>query len=61
MTAGEAFLALAAQIFGNWHPLPLLFGLLDAVAVRLQAVLSGFREPGFTGSSAGIPMASEVK
>lgn len=43
MTAGRGFMALAALIFGRWHPVGamwacLLFGLLDAAAIRLQGV-----------------------
>ncbi len=43
MTAGKGFIALAAVIFANWRPVPalwacLLFGMLDAVAIRLQGV-----------------------
>lgn len=50
MTAGKGYIALAALIFGKWRPAPamlacLLFGLLDAVAIRLQgADLPGIGE-----------------
>ena len=44
MTAGQGFIALAAMVFGKWRPWPamfacLLFGLLDAIAIRLQGVV----------------------
>jgi simple sugar transport system permease protein len=43
MTAGKGFIALAALVFAKWRPWPalatcLLFGLLDAIAIRLQGV-----------------------
>ncbi len=43
MTAGKGFMALAALIFAKWRPWPalaacLLFGFLDALAIRMQGV-----------------------
>jgi simple sugar transport system permease protein len=43
MSAGKGYIALAALVFAKWRPVPvmfacLLFGFLDAVAIRLQGV-----------------------
>ncbi|SMC45004.1 nucleoside ABC transporter membrane protein [Fulvimarina manganoxydans] len=43
MTAGRGYIALAALIFANWKPVPvmfacLLFGFLDAASFRMQSV-----------------------
>lgn len=43
MSAGKGYMALAALIFAKWRPWPilfacLLFGFLDALAIRLQSV-----------------------
>ena len=43
MTAGKGFIALAALIFAKWRPVHalfacLLFGLLEAIAIRFQSI-----------------------
>jgi simple sugar transport system permease protein len=46
MTAGKGFIAVAALIFAKWRPWPalgacLLFGVLEAVAIRYQGIEIG--------------------
>ncbi|MCC7441945.1 MAG: ABC transporter permease [Bdellovibrionales bacterium] len=50
MSAGRGFMALAALILGKWRPLPtaaacVLFGLADAMQIRLQGVKLGGGAP----------------
>jgi ABC-type uncharacterized transport system permease subunit len=53
MTAGRGFLAIACVVFARWNPLgavliALVFGIADAVQIRLQSVYPGIPYQWFT-------------
>ena len=66
MVAGRGFIALAALILGKWRPWPtfltcLLFGLLDAAAIRLQgALIPGMGVPFPVQAVQALPYALTV-
>ena len=64
MTAGRGYIALAALIFAKWKPVPamfacLLFGFLDAFAIRFQGIATAADRQGAGAVHAGPALRAD--